>query len=798
MTQFEIQFPETTSAKGFYLSIILLNALLSFRLPSSLQGLFLTCIVYALLLSGKSITKFLALLFSIIRVVLALSFTVNVSIWTILVTYSLSIMLCWILYKISVSIDNKQLLHLFNVRLMEPPSLFLRLLQHNSAHIIWEHPLDRYIDGYHVEVNNHIICRCDAHERAVSIPNLRPNCTYRIRIWAFSRTRGKAASLYISFHTPKEPLDGANNANYQSNEIPTEEDVKQLEHDLKVIQESRENIKTEMESLQKEEAMPSSIQEDIQKKKEEVAKLKEKLETVKKEREIICNEKDELKGKKLNQERLYDELNDTLKKLKNEMQSLQSKVETQKKFKLEQPKLIHQMEKKYCIDINKLRKECQSLEDEVKKIGKETEATIHQYEEKQGELNKKREEHQKLEKQIKESIEFQNRTQGISKEEIIKFLNQVSKLKQLEQNKTELNFRLEDLNSKKLQLLQSLASFNKVKNKDSIKNKKKEVYKVEKANETIDKKKHSMDDDSLNGYDHLFNEDNKKHSMDNDSLNGYDLLFNEDKKSAIESWPLATSLSANPTTSSNPFKEYHNQDYSQDPWSALLNPVARNQSKGLGRNVSTPPPGFSSKTIENRIDNSKFLNDTPWFNKRSFEINSKEDSTFDPFSEPLNPQPFSYQSSKPITSSISNQSFSPFNQSRSTQANTTQAYSPFQPSLTPQTSVTQSYSPFQTSLAPHTNGTRSYSPFETPLTTQATGISSYSLFPPPPGFKREVKEKNEASSWLDEFDFSTQMNTPIQKNTDTFTTSFDDVWGLNDFLKQSDSSSNNNEKDDSQ
>lgn len=203
---FKVSVPISPLAQAFGLGIVAANSYVSYHASASLSTLVSVIVIYTLVLTPSEYCMLFASLLSLWRLAGVMTFTVDIRAVQSLGPVALFALLALTLVKLASSSDVSQLLTLLDVKLLDPPILYLKILDQTVAYFSWEHASpERLLQEYQIEINNVIIGSCQPHERSIGIPGLRPNTVYRVRIWANSNTRGKVPSSHLMFKTLDRP-----------------------------------------------------------------------------------------------------------------------------------------------------------------------------------------------------------------------------------------------------------------------------------------------------------------------------------------------------------------------------------------------------------------------------------------------------------------------------------------------------------------------------------------------------------------------------------------------------------------
>lgn len=456
MSFFDISFPDSPAARGLYVAIILVNALVSYRLPSSLQGLLMTILIYTLLLTGSVTSHHLALLVSVARLSLLLT-PAQVPLSSMLVTYALSFLLCWILYKLSMSVDNQHLLMLFNVKLADPPRIYLRILDHNAAYIGWDHQPDRTLVGYDFEINHTIVGHAEPHEKAIALCQLAPNTTYRLRLWANSRTRGRSPSSFLMFRT-LEALSGSLDFHDDDKEIPIDDQIRRLEIDLTQLQTSRQSMKEESDQLLLQDH--SHLKDQLNDMKVELKSYEELLTYRQKKLDALKIEKNRLVQTKNQVEQAADEKAAHLARLESTLKSRLLEIEADEKARIELPLEMEALQKRHQEDKFRWEREIQTLESKNQVLEKSLDLGVKELKTLQDQLD---EEEAKLANAQAELVEARKDVEQLGPsvyEDLVRFCELSSRLSSLKSDKESLNTQLRDMSSRKVSLMNTLAGLN--------------------------------------------------------------------------------------------------------------------------------------------------------------------------------------------------------------------------------------------------------------------------------------------------------------------------------------------------
>ncbi|KAJ9060001.1 hypothetical protein DSO57_1035543 [Entomophthora muscae] len=455
-----ITLPDSPAARLIYVIIITANAIVSYRLPSSLQGLLFTCVIYSFLLTDKVICKTLALLLSLFRLSQVFPIPNQLPFWSMLVTYCLSFLICWIMYKLSVSPDNTQLLTLFNVKLLDPPILYLKILDQTAAYFSWEHSSpERHLLSYEIEINNVIIGHCEPNERSIGIPSLRPNTIYRIRIWANSRTRGRAPSSYLMFKTLEETPETSDSLSPRK-ESSVEEQIKRLESDRDFLHTSRENIRQEFDQLQSDDQPAASLFRQLVEVKTELVAMDKLLLANQAEVEALREEKSKLVSERNSLEHQTDDMTTMLNRTEASLKARLKEIESEERGQACHPAEVAVLEKRFKGDKARLEHELKAIVQNNNVL--ESTLSVHtaSFKKLQEELKEEETKYQRLLDALSAAKEEEARLGGGSYDLLKKYCELVSVLGQRLSDKKELSEQLGELSAKKLTLLHSLAQLN--------------------------------------------------------------------------------------------------------------------------------------------------------------------------------------------------------------------------------------------------------------------------------------------------------------------------------------------------
>ncbi|KAI0221215.1 hypothetical protein L0F63_003253, partial [Massospora cicadina] len=328
------------------------------------------------------------------------------------------------MYKLSVSVDNTQLLTLFNVKLLDPPVLYLKVLDQTAAYFSWEHSSpERHIV-------NHMSEQLD---------------TYMGEF--------KDATLEHSLESDGSPLS-------IRKEFSLEEQIKRLESDKGFLQSSRENIRLEFKHLNNDEQPHFTLYKQLSDLRAELQALEETLAFNQAEVEALREQKSQLTSLRSSLEHQIDELTTLLNRTESSLKARLKEIEAEERSHAGYPAELAALEKRFRVDKNRLEQELRAINLDNQLLEANLEEHSANFKRLQDHLKDDEANYQQLLNALTAAKSEESRLGAGNHDRLKKYCQLISELGQQLSDKKELSEQLGELSAKKLTLLHSLAQLN--------------------------------------------------------------------------------------------------------------------------------------------------------------------------------------------------------------------------------------------------------------------------------------------------------------------------------------------------